>query len=185
MNRQRQAWNDEFLIHTRDLTKILANCGASTVNLSIAPGKIIPPITVRIRGAENLSAEKGTGWKLKDVIVSERRVCRISKPREICGIAENLRDSSVFGNDGNRVSFIGVDPNISGYIERYAISTFKDRMSDEDVAQAERVVGECSVAVSRTLENSLPIELNFPKCTARSIDDQHLSLMIEGNTVGD
>jgi hypothetical protein len=70
-NRQLQAWNGEFLIHTRDLTKILANCGASTVNFSIASGKIIPSITVRIRCAENLSAEKGTGWKLKDMIVSE------------------------------------------------------------------------------------------------------------------
>ena len=119
------------------------------------------------------------------MIVSDRRVCRISKSIGIYGIAENFRHTSIFSDDGNSVPFVGVDPNITGNIERYTVSSFQNRVGDKDVAQAERVVGECSVAVSRTLENSLPIELNFPKCTPRSIDDKHVSLMIEGNTVGD
>ena len=119
------------------------------------------------------------------MIVSDRRVRRTSQSIGIYRIAKNFRHASIFGNDGDGVTLIGVDPNIAGNIERYAVSSFQNRVGDKNIAQAERVVGECGVTFSLTLENSLPIELNFPKCTPCSIDDKHVSLMIEGNTVGD
>ena len=47
-------------------------------------------------------------------------------------------------------------------IEGDAVAAFENRMSDEDVAEAERVGCECGVTPGRTLEISIPVEFYLP-----------------------
>ena len=58
-------------------------------------------------------------------------------------------------------------------------------MRDEDVAEAERIILECLVTAGRTLEIPVPVKLNLPERSPRSINDKHVTLSIKGDTVGD
>jgi hypothetical protein len=157
---QFQTSNFEILIQTRDLGEILANCGASTVNLAICSGKIIPSIAVRVRSAEKPSRDKGTGWKFQNTIISDGRIRRISESIGVYGIAKNFRDAAIFGNNRDSVSFISVNPNIASDIKRYTISTLQNRMSHQDIAQTERVRCKGRVTTDGTLEISSPIQFS-------------------------
>ena len=53
-------------------------------------------------------------------------------------------------------------------------------MSDEDVAEAERVGSECGVTAGRAFEISMPVEFYLPKCSPSGIDIEEIALLIEG-----
>ncbi len=61
------------------------------------------------------------------------------KPDRVHRIAENFKDSSISGNQCHRVPLIGVHPYVALPIQGDAVASLKNGMSDEDIAQAERV----------------------------------------------
>ena len=72
-------------------------------------------------------------------IVSFCCIGRISQTRRVHRIAENFKDFSIFGNQSHRVPLIGIHPYIALPIQGDAVTSLKNGMSDEDIAQTERV----------------------------------------------
>ena len=53
-------------------------------------------------------------------------------------------------------------------------------MSDEDIAQTERVGRKCGIAPGGTFEVSVPVEFHLPKRSPSGIDIEEIALLIEG-----
>ena len=77
-------------------------------------------------------------------------------------IAEDFKDFSMSRNECHRVPLVGSHPDIPKHIEGDAVAAFENRMSDEDITEAERVGCECGVTAGRTLEISIQVEFYFP-----------------------
>ena len=127
-------------------------------------GRIVPPVTVGLGCAENFSGKKWAGWKFKNVVVS---LCSIAPNfsnhwREFTGLRNTSKTFPSLGNECHRVPLIGIHPDIPLPIEGDAVAAFENRMSDEDIAEAERVGGECGVTAGRTFEISIPVEFYLP-----------------------
>lgn len=73
-DRQRQAGNNQILIHTGNLAKTFADSVATRVNLAIAARRIIAPVAVGHGCTKYLSAEKRTGWKLENMSIALRGI---------------------------------------------------------------------------------------------------------------
>ena len=65
-------------------------------------------------------------------------------------------------------------------IQGDAVASFENRMSDKDIAEAERVRRECGVTACRTLEISILVEFYLPKRSPSGIDIEEIALPIEG-----
>ena len=87
----------------------------------------------------NFSGKDGTRWKFKNVFVSFRSVGRVSQPARIHRVAEHFKDFSISGNQCDRVPLVGIHPYIALPIQGDAVASLENGMSDEDIAQTERV----------------------------------------------
>ena len=156
--------------------------GSPGVNLTSAAGRIIPPVSIGHRCAKNLSAQEGTGRKFKNVVVPNTFVARVPQSdssRGVDRIPENFNDFSLSGNHCYRIALIGIHPDIFLAIESYAVAALENRMSDNDIAQAQRVSRKCGVASDRTFEVSLAIEFHLPERSPSGIDIEKIALVIE------
>jgi hypothetical protein len=125
------------------------------------------------------------------MIVADRGIGRISQFRGIHRIAKDLANTTLFGYDCDGVSFVSVNPNISGDIERYAIPALEYGMSHKNIAQAKRVSCECGIASGSACKGSIwvefrMLEVDFPKRTARCVNDKYrIAALVESDTVCD
>ena len=139
--------------------------GTRRVDFAGCVRRIVPPVAVGLRCAEKFSGKERAGWKFKNVGVSHCWISRIlsrSNHGRVHRVAEHFKDFSISGNDCHRVPLVGIHPDIPIPIEGDAVAAFENRMSDKDVAEAERVGCECGVTAGRTFELSMPVEFYLP-----------------------
>jgi hypothetical protein len=153
--------------------------GSPGVDLARTARRIIPTVTIGHRCAQNLSAEERTSRKFENITISDRGISRISKSITIYGIAKDFKDLSLFRNNCYRIALIGIDPDIFLAIKRYTVAALENRMSDKDIAEAQRVSGKCLVASGRTFKISLSIEFDLPKRSPSGIYIEEIALLIE------
>ena len=65
-------------------------------------------------------------------------------------------------------------------IECDTIAALEDRMSDKNIAEAQRICRECGIAARWTLEASIVVELYFPQRSPSGIYIEEIALLIEG-----
>ena len=89
----------------------------------------------------------------------------------------------MLANQRNRIPFVGIDPNVLLLVKQNAITTLKNGVSDDHVAQAKRVGCKGLVTTGWTRERASPVELSLPQCTARSINNEEVANTILGQAV--
>src|SRR5262249_35113266 len=112
--------------------------------------------------------------------VSFRSVGGVSQPVRVYRVTEHFKDLSMSRNECHRVPLVGIRPDIPKHIEGDAVAAFENRMSDEDVTEAERVGCKCGVTPGRTFEVSILVEFYLPQCSASGIDIKEITIPIEG-----
>ena len=83
-------------------------------------------------------------------------------PVRVHRVTEHFKDFSMSRNECHRVPLVGIHPDIPILIEGDAVAAFENRMSDEDIAEAERVGCECGITPGRTLEIPIQVEFYLP-----------------------
>ena len=68
------------------------------------------------------------------MVVADRGIGRIPKPRRIDWIAEDLEYSPLLADQRNGVPFVGRDPDVLRAVEDNAVTAFKNWVSNDDIA---------------------------------------------------
>ena len=129
-----------------------------------------PPVLGKLSRRLPSDCDVQNTFPVRNGLVGNSRMClfpsavsaEFLNPLRVHWIAENFKDSPIPGNQGHCVPLIGVHPDIPLPIEGDAVPAFENRMSDEDIAEAQRVVCECGVTACRTFEVSIPVEFYLP-----------------------
>jgi hypothetical protein len=128
-NRQREPWDQSRLVHARDLAH---HCRA--IDLACRGRRVVATIKVRVRGAKYRAIQNRAGRKFEDMVVADRGIGRIPKPRRIDWIAEDLEYSPLLADQRNGVPFVGRDPDVLRAVEDNAVTAFKNWVSNDDIA---------------------------------------------------
>src|SRR5689334_6389806 len=115
--------------------------------------------------------------------IALRRIGRISQACRVWRIPKNLLDCTVLVDKDYGISFVGINPNIAGFIESYPVCSFQKRMGNEDIAEAKRIFCEGRITVHRAPYFSTPVEFNLPDGSTGGIRDKRVALVIENNSI--